>query len=437
MLKFVKKHAWLFIIIFLLLLFPQSLTDQAKLNMRVIITGIGVDYIDNQYQITSQLVLPENGTQSGGISAHISYITATGQSISECVQNTSYKLGKFTELSHIEFILVGETMKEHNLASSLDYFFRNFKLKKSVMLLTCFGQAKDAIYKTSQLELGVALSLQKVYISHERSLNAVATTYIDFISNSNSVSGTSVIDTFIITTDDENSSSTNSASEGSEQSQGSSSQSSSSEASQGASSTSGNSSQSESEQINKSAKIKVNTPLIFFKNGLFSGKITDENAVWGYYFANKKSNNGNIFLTDFSYAEIANANINIRIDQMNKTHKVEFVSGKPIQVINIKIKEARIDEIAPINAANTTIYKYLKPDVQNAILEGAKDKIKNLINKTFTESQSQNFDIFKTADLCYKYHPEKWKNFIKNADNPNNYIQDVSVVVNVDFEQLS
>ncbi len=417
MLKLLKKHTWIFIIIFLLLLFPQSLTDQAKLNMRVIITGIGVDFVDGKYQITSQLILPNNGTQSGGINAHISYITASGTSISDCVQVTSYKIGKFTELSHIEFILVGETMKEHNLASSLDYFFRNFKLKKSVMLLTCFGTAKEAIHKTSNLELGVALSLQKIYISHETSQCAVATTYVDFISEINSTSGTSVVDTFIISTssDEQSSSEQSSESEGAE---------------------SGSSSESSS-AIPESAKIKVNTPLILFKNGTFAGKIEDEEAVWGYYYANLKSTTGNIIVNDFSYGDAQNANINLRIDRMTKSHKIEMVNNKPVHIITLNINEAKIDEIAPQHSANSNLYHYLSKDMQEAILKSATERIKSLINKTFSTCQEQNFDIFKTADYCYKFKNKEWQNFINTTDNPEEYVKDISLVVSVNFDQVS
>lgn len=432
MLKFIKSHSWLLIVIFLLLLFPQSLTDQAKLNMRVIITGIGVDFVDNQYQVTSQLVLPENGAEGGGINARISYITSSGQSLSECVQNTSYKLGKFTELSHVEFVLVGETMKDHNLASSLDYFFRNFKIKKSIMLLTCLGKAKDAIMKTSQLELGVALSVQKIYLSHQRSLSAVATSYVDFISDSNSQSGIGVIDTFMISSDEEQEDGQSSEDEQASSDSGSQD----SEGGTNANNT-GSSPSSSQNQASTSAQIMLHSPIVIFKNGTYIDKIDDPNGVWGYYFSNKKSHSGNIFLTNFSYGDAQNANINIRIDQMNVHHSVEFSSNKPVHKIQINIKEARIDEIAPQNSNDILLYKFLEQDMQDAILDSAKEKIKQLINTTFTSCQQKNIDIFKTADLCYKFENIKWNKFLQNLENKDEYVKDVSVVVDVKFEQLS
>ena len=119
MINFLKKHVWLFILVFLAALFPESLSDQAKLNMRVIITGIGIDYSDDKYNITSQVVLPQNGSESGGISAHTTYVKADGETISEALHQVSYKLGKVAEFSHVEFVLIGESMRQFNLAGSL------------------------------------------------------------------------------------------------------------------------------------------------------------------------------------------------------------------------------------------------------------------------------------------------------------------------------
>ena len=432
MLRFIKKYSWIIFLAFLLLLFPQSLSDQAKLNMRVIITGVGLDYVDGQYQVTSQIVLPQNGTESGGISAHISYLSATADTISDGIQRVSYKLGKLAELSHMEFILVGESMKDHNLASALDYFYRNFKLKNSVMLIACLGSAKDAIFKTKELELGVALSLQKIYISNESSLNGVETSYVDFISDSYSTSGCSVLDTFVISTAQEEASQGESSSSG-QSAQGS--ESSNGGGSQGGSEQSSGSSNSSS--ASESAKMRTKTPIILFKNGKFAGKIENKEQVLGYYFTNKKSKTGNIFLNNFSFGDIQNANINLRIDNMKKSYSIAYENNKIVHTINIDITDVKIDEIAPYNSSNLLQYKQLPKSTQDQILKEASQKIKTLVNSTFLCCQEQNFDIFKTADLCYKTNPIKWQEFLNGLINPSDYINNVSVVVKVNFSRLT
>lgn len=452
MLNFFKKHIWLFIVIFLVLLFPQSLSDQARLNMRVIITGIGIDYKDDKYVITSQVVLPASGSESGGISAHINYISAEGDSISDGVQKVSQKIGKVAELSHIEFILVGKSMQEHNIASALDYFFRNFELKNSVMLLGCNNDAMQEIQKTASLELGVALGMQKVYTSNESSLNGIAKSYVEFINDTYSPSGTSVLDTLEIITSggSEDSGSGAGGSSGGSAGQGGSSgslgdsgnASGGSSASQSSGGSGGSSSGSQSSDSSggtssggsENGNIAIQTPLLLYKHGMQVGKIEDKDAILGYYYTLKNSKSGNVYITNFSFAEAQNANVNLRIDNMKKSQKIKYVNGKPVHQIDITITDAKIDEIASSTLNNIELYKTLDASMQKQILDAAAKKIEDLVTKAFNIAKEQNFDIFNTATLANKLTYTSWQNYYQNADN---YMDDVTLVVNVHFKNLS
>lgn len=464
MINFLKKHVWLFILVFLAALFPESLSDQAKLNMRVIITGIGIDYSDDKYNITSQVVLPQNGSESGGISAHTTYVKADGETISEALHQVSYKLGKVAEFSHVEFVLIGESMRQFNLAGSLDYLFRNFKLKNSVMLLCCQGEAGETIKKTSSLELSVALSLQKVYQTGESTLNATSRTYADFVIDSNTLSGTCVLDTLEITNGEEESGSGGSGgSGGGESSEGSGGSGDSSggsssgggsggdggggqqssgggEQSSGGGSSSGASNGGSGGQQNSSSgasggNLQPISPLQLFKNGKFSGIIEDEDMVLGYYYAASKAKMGNLSVTDFSYGETLNANINIRLDKIGRSHKIEFVDKKPKHIINVKISEIKIDEIANEFYNNVKTYDRLNKDFQDAILQKAAEKIKGYIYSLFNNCQTMQYDIFKTANFANAFKPGQWEQFYSSL-NGQDYMQYVTLEVNVDFGRI-
>jgi hypothetical protein len=285
------------------------------------------------------------------------------------------------------------------------------------MLLACHGTAKDSILKTQELELGVALSLQKIYISNQSSLNGVETSYVSFISDTYSTCGCSVLDTFVISTSQDSSSQEKDSVQSNTPSQ------------ENASAKQG--------KTTESAKMRTKTPLILFKNGKYAGEIVNEDMVLGYYFTNKKAKTGNIFLTNFSYGDIQNANINIRIDNMNKTNEISFQNNKIIHTINIDLNEIKIDEIAPQDSSNLNQYKQLSQSTQHQILNKASQKIKGLINSTFTYCQQLNFDIFKTANLCYQKNPSQWQSFLKLLDNQNNYLNNVEVVVNVTFNRIN
>lgn len=451
MMNFFKKHIWLFVLAFLACLFPESLSDQAKLNMRVIITGIGIDFKDDNYNITSQVVLPQNGSESGGISAHTTYVAADGATISEALHQVSYKLGKVAEFSHVEFVLVGESMRQFNLAGALDYLFRNFKLKNSVMMLCCEGEAADTIKKTSSLELSVALSLQKVYQTGESTLNATSRTYADFIIDSNTVAGTCVLDTLEITNseEEESGSSDDSGSSGSGSSSGASNGGESSGGADGGSggsgggaSSGGNSGggsgggSSDSGSGASGGNLQPISPLQLYKNGKYITMVEDEDMVLGYYYAASKAKMGNLSLNGFSYGEALNANINIRLDKIGRSHKIKFVDGKPLHIIDVKISEIKIDEIANQYYHNTNTYTRLDKDFQDAVLDAASQKIKGYVYSLFEECQKQNYDIFKTATYANAFANDDWQNFYNSLSDEEDYMQYVSLEVNVNFRRI-
>ena len=45
--SFFKKHSWVLVVIALLVFIPQSFSYQAKLNTRVIVTGLAIDKVEH------------------------------------------------------------------------------------------------------------------------------------------------------------------------------------------------------------------------------------------------------------------------------------------------------------------------------------------------------------------------------------------------------
>lgn len=401
--QFLRKYIWVFLIIVLAMIFPQSLTDQAELNMRMIVTGIALDYSDDKYDITAQVILPSSKVSSGGINAQVSFVSAQGKTISEGVQQISYKIGKLPELSHLEYIVVGKSLNDINIASSLDYFFRNYKIKNSIMLLSANENAGEILKKTSKLELGVALSIQKMYLASESSMSAYTNNYVDFVIDSYSTSGISVLDTFEIT--EKNSSKDSS-------------------------------SKSEESQSSGEANIEMYSPLSVYKKGLYVDKIEDKNQIIGYYFTNFKSSSGNFHIDGFSYGDIQNANINLRIDQLSRKLFTTIKDGKINHTIKIVIDESHIDEIAASSINKKLYMSVLDKDTELAIVKAFQEKIKDNIYSLFENMQSKNIDIFKIADNAERYNKQEWQNFISNLSNPEEYIKNISLSVEVEFNQI-
>ena len=124
MINFFKKHISIFVLILALILTPQSLNIQSELKMRIIITAIGVDYAEEQFEVTAQVVRPQNGSEGGGRTAQLDFITTESDSIADALYQLSFLLGKTAGLGHVNTLVLGKSLTESD----------NVKLKDKVIV---------------------------------------------------------------------------------------------------------------------------------------------------------------------------------------------------------------------------------------------------------------------------------------------------------------
>ena len=65
----IKKHIGLLLVLIIICVFPISLSSQTKLSMNVIVTGIAVDKVGDNYKVTAQIVKTTPSTESAGSGA--------------------------------------------------------------------------------------------------------------------------------------------------------------------------------------------------------------------------------------------------------------------------------------------------------------------------------------------------------------------------------
>ena len=79
--RFFKKRIGLIILIIIALVFPISLSTQARLNTRVIVTGLAIDKVDDKYEVTAQFVKTTPGTESAGTSAEVEFVSDSDETM--------------------------------------------------------------------------------------------------------------------------------------------------------------------------------------------------------------------------------------------------------------------------------------------------------------------------------------------------------------------
>jgi len=413
--KLINRYGFLIILIILCFFFPQSLSNHAKLTMRVIITGFAVDKSNNEYEVTAQAVIPSPSIQGGSGEAKIDFISETGKSISDCINKIAYKIGKTDALSHTNFVMLGQGVINENIISQLDYFNRSEKLADNIMVLVTDGNAKEMIQKTKDLDMTVAVSMQRLFIDKEQNINGVMIPVMEVYDSAFGLSKSLVLSGINIKNENEQETSVASSGESSGASM------SSSGGVSGGSEGSGESSSSSGESSSQSqggsnggssagkgqARIDFLNDIYLFHDGNMISKISDKDVLLGYYMSLPESYYGDISFgfVDDDFDEVQ---LGLNLRRKHITYNYEFKNNKPVVNIHVVVEGARIYEITDSHQGNNGLFyeegnksieKY-KKEIANYIIE--------VIEKLCDETQKLNFDIFKAADNLNKKHDTVW-----------------------------
>lgn len=464
-----KRHIGMIIVIIILLVFPTSLTNQAKLNMRIIVTGVAVDKADDGYEITAQIVKTTPGTESAGTSATLDFISDSGETIAKAISKLSYKAGKVSAFSHTNFIMLGKDILSEEITQCLDYFIRDNVIKNSTLILFAEDKAGEEIKKTKNIELSVGLGLQRVFIFKERESDGLNVTALEFLNANKMFSKTAFASVFSLKSakdeeggdsggsssgspgdssssggglssgEDSGGSSSGSSGGGSGEStsgsggsgngNGGSSGGSSGSSSGGSGSSSGSGSGSSGGSGGEETMFfQSQTPIFCFVGGKYVGKIEEENELFGFMMAQKKSKTSDIVVSDMECERLKGTKITISIKQKSISKKIRYENGTPCLDICVKIKNAEVDEVL-----SEKIVSSLTPDEFECLKQSIEKKVAENIGACFSRAKSFGADVFGAYELACKFkHGETAKMF----DSVGEFVDALKINVKVEVVRL-
>ena len=420
----IKKHIGLILILVIVIAFPTSLSNQIKINMRVIVTGIAVDKEDKNFVVTAQIMKPSPGVKSSSESATIDYITDKGETLAGAISKLSFKAGKTSAFSHTNFVILGKDMLNDDVTESLDYFIRDKIIKNSALVLFAEEKASDEIKKTKNTDHSVGIGLQKVFLFKEHESDGVMRTMMEFLNENQGISKTSVVSVLSLKSNEESSSG---SSEGSgSSSSGSSSGGSGGEGGSGESSgSSGSSSGSGGESQNQ--YFEQQSPLMLFVGGRYAGKLEAENEISGFMFTNKESKAIDVMVVATEKERLAGSKVEINIKNMGCSKKLTFEENTPVINIKVKIYNAEINEILNpeiIALLTENEYKQMKIDLEN--------EIKKRVSACFEKSKLCGADIFEAYEKAYRFNNKKYNEFASRED----FLKQLKLNVDVEVRKL-
>lgn len=405
--NFFKKHIGIVILLVIMIAFPASMSTQARLNMRIIITGLAIDKTDSGYEVTAQIVrtAPSSGAEKAG--STIDFITDTGDTIVSAISKLSYKSGKVAGFSHTNFILIGKKMLDENILKTMNYFLRDTLIKDSVLLLVAKDSASDEIKKTKKVGLSVGLEIQKVFVYKEKESDGAMTSLVSFVNESLNESKTSVVSVLSMNAVSKSNGQKGGAS--SESSGGSSGQESGGQSGGQTEQTSGG--ESSQGSSSDSEYFDAITPLVCFVGGKYVGSLEKEDEIMGYMFSEDKCTSEDISIKDVSVGKLKNAIIGIDVKNKKCQKKIRFENDTPCLDICIKITNSTIREIQ-----NEELIQTLTTEEIDFIKSKIAEHISKSIATTFEKSKELKADIFGAFDIANKFHYKDVKNRFENME---------------------
>ncbi|MBE5745779.1 MAG: hypothetical protein E7359_00620 [Clostridiales bacterium] len=414
--KFLANYSYPIIFVFiLLLLLPSTIGKPALTNTRAIITGMSIDKIENEYSIALQLITPQSNISNN---EDLEIVDDKGETIFECFNNLSIKLGKVVGLEHANIIILSDSLQNEDIMNLFDYLYRNTKITLSTILIQTDKSAQSLLEASAELNNNSSSSLQNnLGFSNKIIESSKATTLGDFYNDYFSFSKISTLP-FIKTSSNEANSSTSESSSG---------KNSSSTSTDGASS----SSQQNSSGDTKSPVqplVQNNGEISIYKEGRLVDRFTKDISV-GLGWLQEDATIGVIKVenvTDNKYFD--NSTVVVQIEHSKTKVKSKIKDNKLIYDININIY-CIVSEVID-TFQNNKILQNSQNYLNYELKEKIKDKVINDINATLLVSKEKKLDVFKIFDTFYKYHKNEFKIFLSKIDNSENYLEYVEFNIN-------
>src|SRR5574344_2681987 len=136
------KKILLFLII---IIFTSGCYDYQEINNMAIIVGIGLDYKDDQYIMSYEILNIQKSNEEGEKEAKSYTITAMGKNVTEAEVNAEKQVAKKVSFSHLEILLIGNGLANHGLNDMADYFIRNNKITNNFFMVLVKNNTPEEI----------------------------------------------------------------------------------------------------------------------------------------------------------------------------------------------------------------------------------------------------------------------------------------------------
>ena len=161
------------ILIVISLLFITGCYDNVELNKLSIISGIGIDYIDNEYVLTYEIYNDNKSENTGELISDT--ITGKGSTISEAFNNANLKTSKKDFFAHLKLVIISENLINGHFKEINDYLIRDTDIREEFYLVVSNGNSPEEILKHTSTKHPVASEYIVKLLNNEKYNNSLPT----------------------------------------------------------------------------------------------------------------------------------------------------------------------------------------------------------------------------------------------------------------------
>ncbi len=186
-----RRNASVACILCLLLVLASGCWSRRELNELAIVTGIGIDKIDNQYMLSLQVLnMGQAGSEApggggGGSSLPVTTQYIKADSVFEGIRRLTTQLPRKLYFAHIRVLVFGEALAREGLRDILDLFVRDHEIRPDFYLIVTKGvEAREVMSQVVPIEQSPATALLKsLEISERNWAPTIAITLDEFITD--------------------------------------------------------------------------------------------------------------------------------------------------------------------------------------------------------------------------------------------------------------
>ena len=163
--------------IFFLIIFIFFLTgcyDYQELNSRAIVSGIGIDYKEDEFEVTLEILNTKKSESEQENTEKTYYVVGSGKTIAEAILTANLKVSKDPYYSHLKVMVISEDVAKGKLQEIVDYLLREPNIRNIFIPVLAEGTSSNSILKTISKANPVSSEAIENLVENNKASNHIA-----------------------------------------------------------------------------------------------------------------------------------------------------------------------------------------------------------------------------------------------------------------------